>query len=106
MYDLIFLQGSNMTNIILIPLMFLVIYLFMIRPQMKRQKDEKKFQASIKRGAKIITTSGIHGKIVEINDNDNTCIVETSAGKIKFERSALSMEMSKKFLPVADKKKK
>ncbi len=104
MYDTIFLQGSNMTNIILIPLMFLVIYLFMIRPQMKRQKDEKKFQSTIKRGAKIITTSGIHGKIVELNDN--TCIIETSAGKIKFERSALSMELSKKYLPVVDKKKK
>ncbi len=106
MYDTIFLQGSNMTNIILIPLMFLVIYLFMIRPQMKRQKDEKKFQGTIKRGAKIVTTSGIHGKIVELNDNDNTCIIETSAGKIKFERSALSMELSKKYLPVVDKKKK
>ncbi len=106
MYDTIFLQGSNMTNIILIPLMFLVIYLFMIRPQMKRQKDEKKFQSTIKRGAKIVTTSGIHGKIVELNDNDNTCIIETSAGKIKFERSSLSMELSKKYLPVVDKKKK
>ncbi|MEN8125000.1 MAG: preprotein translocase subunit YajC [Bacteroidota bacterium] len=106
MYDTIFLQGSNISNIILIPLMFLVIYLFMIRPQMKRQKDEKKFQATIKRGAKVVTTSGIHGKIVEINDGDNTCIIETSAGKIKFERSALSMEMSKKFLPVEEKKKK
>lgn len=106
MYNTIFLQGSNMTNIILIPLMFLVIYLFMIRPQMKRQKDEKKFQSVIKRGAKVVTTSGIHGKIVELNDNDNTCIIETSAGKIKFERSALSMELSKKYLPEVDKKKK
>ncbi len=84
--------------------MFLIIYLFMIRPQMKRQKNEKKFQASIKKGARIITTSGIHGKIVDLIDNDNTGVIETGAGKIKFERSAISMELSKKYLPKELKK--
>ena len=63
---------------------------------MKRQKNEKKFQTTVQKGIKIITTSGIHGKIVEINDNDNTITVETGAGKIKFERSALSQELSSK----------
>jgi len=76
--------------------MFLVIYLFMIRPQMKRQKNEKSFQSEIARGTRVITSSGIHGKIVEVNDNDNTVVVETGAGKIKFERSAISMEMTNK----------
>ena len=76
--------------------MFLVIYLFMIRPQMKRQKNEKAFQSEISRGTRVITSSGIHGKIVELNDNDNTVVVETGAGKIKFERSAISMEMTNK----------
>ena len=89
----------------MIPLMFLVIYLFMIRPQMKRQKNEKKFQASIKKGARVITSSGIHGKIVDLIDSDNTCVIETGAGKIKFERSAISMELSKKYLPKEVKKK-
>lgn len=105
-YNMIFLQtsGSNLGNIILIPLMFLVIYLFMIRPQIRRQKLEKKFQASISRGAKVVTTSGIHGKVVEMNDTDNTCVIETSAGKIKFERSAISMELSKKYVTEEEKK--
>ena len=76
--------------------MFVILYFFMIRPQIKRQKNEKTFQASLNKGAKVITTSGIHGKIVEFNDNDNTCIIETSAGRIKFERSAISLEMTKK----------
>jgi len=76
--------------------MFLVIYLFMIRPQMKRQKNEKAFQSEITRGTRVITSSGIHGKIVEVNENDNTVVVETGAGKIKFERSAISMEMTNK----------
>ena len=93
----IFLQAAGTGNMLPYLLaMFAIMYFFMIRPQIKRQKNEKKFQASIKKGDKVITTSGIHGKIIEFNQNDNTCIIETSAGRIKFERSAISMEMSKK----------
>lgn len=77
--------------------MFAIMYFFMIRPQIKRQKNERQFQVTIKKGSKVVMTSGIHGKIVELNDNDKTCIIETSAGRIKFERSAISMEMSKKY---------
>jgi len=77
-------------------LMFVVVYFFMIAPQMKRAKKEKKFAAEIKRGDKVITKSGLHGKIAELNDKDNSCIIETMAGKLKFDRSALSMEMSSK----------
>ncbi|WP_334058497.1 preprotein translocase subunit YajC [Polaribacter sp. P097] len=83
--------------------MILVLYFFMIRPQMKRQKKEKAFQAEIKKGARVITASGIHGKIVEINAIDNTITLETGAGKIKFERSAISMELSKKIIAPAKK---
>jgi len=76
--------------------MFAVVYFFMIAPQMKRAKQEKKFAADLKRGDKVITKSGMHGKVIELNDKDGSCIIETSAGKIKFERSAISMEMSRK----------
>lgn len=77
-------------------LIFVVAYFFMIRPQMKRQKDEKKFSAELKRGDRVITKSGLHGKVVDLNDSDFSCILETMAGKLKFDRSAISMEMSKK----------
>lgn len=98
MFQIIVLQSSGgIGNYIMIPLMFLVIYLFMIRPQMRRQKQEKKFQASIGKGTRVITTSGIHGKILDIVEKDNTIILETGAGKIKFERSSISMELSKKY---------
>ncbi len=99
MLQTIFLQGlgGGIGNYIMIPMMILIVYLFMIRPQMKRQKNEKNFQTSIKKGARVITTSGIHGKILELNDTDNTCVLETGAGKIKFERSSISMELSKKY---------
>ena len=75
-----------------------VLYFFMIRPQMNRQKKEKAFQAEIKTGTKVITSSGIHGKISEVNASDNTITIDTGAGKIKFERSSISMELSKKYL--------
>lgn len=77
-------------------LIFVVAYFFMIRPQMKRQKDEKKFTAELKKGDRVITKSGLHGKIVELSDKDSSCVLETMAGKLKFDRSAISMEMSKK----------
>ena len=86
-------------------LMFAVVYFFMIAPQMKKAKQEKKFAAELKQGDKVITKSGMHGKVMQLNDKDGSCVIETQAGKIKFERSAISMEMSKKFnQPPAEKK--
>ena len=73
-------------------LMFVVIYFFMILPQQKRAKKEKEFEASLKVGDKIITKSGLHGKISELAET--TIVVETMSGKLKMERSAISMEMS------------
>ena len=84
-------------------LMFLVVYLFMIRPQMKRSKQEKQFSSDLKKGDKVVSKSGIHGKIVGLSD-DGTCVIETNAGNIKFERSSISMEMSKKLNPPLVKK--
>lgn len=77
-------------------LLFVVLYFFMIRPQMKRQKSERQFQSDIKKGSKVVMTSGIHGKIVETNETEGTVLIETQAGRIKFEKSAISMEMSKR----------
>ena len=73
-------------------LMFVVIYFFMIRPQQKRAKNEKEFESALKVGDKIITKSGLHGKIAEVAET--TVVIETMAGKLKMERSAISMEMS------------
>ena len=64
----------------------------MIRPQQKKAKQEKQFEADLKVGDKIITKSGIHGKISELADS--TIVIETMSGKLKMERSSISMEMS------------
>ena len=85
-------------------LMFVVIYFLMIRPQQKRQKQEKQFEKDLKVGDKIITRSGLHGKVLELNDNDNTIIMETLAGKLKMERSAVSLELSRKLNAPVEKK--
>ncbi|KAF2327362.1 preprotein translocase subunit YajC [Flavobacterium daemonense] len=73
-------------------LMFVVIYFFMIRPQQKRAKNEKEFESNLKVGDKIITKSGFHGKIVELAET--TVVIETMSGKLKLERSAISLELS------------
>jgi len=92
-------------QVVPILLIFVVAYFFMIRPQIKRQKDEKKFAEALKKGDKVITKSGMHGKVVELNDKDNSCIIETMAGKLKFDRSAISMEMSARLKAPATEKK-
>lgn len=83
-----------MESFLPIILMFVVIYFFMIRPQQKRAKQEKEFESNLKVGDRIITKSGIHGKVAEISEG--TVVVETMAGKLKMERTAISMELSAK----------
>jgi len=75
-------------------LMFVVVYFLMMRPQQKRQKLEKEFEANLKVGDKIITKSGIHGRVAELAED--SVVIETMAGKLKMERSAISHELSQK----------
>ncbi|WP_026976945.1 preprotein translocase subunit YajC [Flavobacterium tegetincola] len=84
-------------------LMIGVFYFLMIRPQQKRAKAEKEFESQLKAGDKIITKSGIHGKISELAEK--TIVIETMSGKLKMERSAISMEMSAKLNEVVVLKK-
>mgnify|MGYP001794441758 CR=1 FL=1 len=84
--------GGNYT-LFLLGGMILVFYFFMIRPQMKKQKAAKKFMEEIKKGDKIITIGGIHGKIAEIHDT--TFMIEVENGvKLKILKSAVSMDNS------------
>lgn len=87
---------EGLSNFMPFILMFVIVYFFMIAPQMKRAKKEKQFAAALKKGDRVITKSGMHGKVTELNDKDASCVIETLAGKIKFDRSAISMEMTQK----------
>ena len=75
-------------------LLFTAMYFLFLLPQSRKAKKEKQFVSNIKNGDMVVTKSGMHGKIVEINDANNTCVLITMAGKIKFDKSAISFELS------------
>ena len=75
-------------------LMIAVFYFLLIRPQQQRAKKEKAFESGLKVGDRIITKAGIHGIIAELNED--SIVLETMAGKIKMEKSAISSELSAK----------
>lgn len=77
-------------------LIFAVVYFFMIRPQMKRQKQEKQFAENLKKGDKVITKSGLHGKVADFSEKLDAIIIETGSGKMTFDRSSISHELSAK----------
>jgi preprotein translocase subunit YajC len=90
--------GANSNPIMsFLPLILIavVFYFFMIRPQTKRMKEQKNFITNLKKGDKIVTVGGIHGKIAEINDD--TFMMEIENGvKMKIDRVSVSLEASKK----------
>ncbi len=80
-------------------------YFFMIRPQMQKAKKERKFAEDLKKGDRVVTKSGLHGKVFDFSEKNNAIIIETGAGKLTFDRSAISLEMSEKLnKPATDKK--
>jgi preprotein translocase subunit YajC len=96
----IFLQAqgqSPMPTILMMVGMVVVMYFFMIRPQAKRAKEQKKFGENIAAGERIITTAGIHATISRVNE-DGTLKIEVGHGSfMTIERSAVSMEMTSAF---------
>ncbi|HEY9535153.1 MAG TPA: preprotein translocase subunit YajC [Mucilaginibacter sp.] len=86
--------GIGIAQLLPFALIIVVFYFFMIRPQVKKQKDQKTFANNLKKGDKVITTSGMHGKVIEIADA--TILVETEGGhKVRFNKSAISLDDTK-----------
>lgn len=83
---------ENLQQFLPFLLIIVVMYFFMIRPQQKKIKQEKEFESSLKVGDKIITKSGLHGKVSELAET--TVVIETMSGKLKMERSAISLELT------------
>lgn len=93
----IFLQaapagGSSPMMLVMMGVMFVGFYFLMIRPQMKKQKQEKSFQETLKVGARVVLTSGLHGRIAQVQDDG--FVIETLSGKLKFEKAAVSREFT------------
>jgi preprotein translocase subunit YajC len=83
--------GQGMNSILMLGLMVIVFYFFMIRPQMKKQKDLKKFREGLKVGDKVVSIGGIHGKILEVTDT--TVLIQSEGTKLRLEKSAVSQAM-------------
>ena len=85
-------KGSSSFSLLFMGLMILVFWMFMIRPQAKKAKQQKTFISDLKKGDKVVTLAGIHGVINKVNE-DNTISLEVSPGSyIKIEKSTISME--------------
>lgn len=97
---------EQITQLLPLLLIFVVLYFFMIRPQMKRQKEEKKFIEELKKGDKVVTKSGMHGKIVDFSEKLNAVIIESGAGKLTFDKSSISNELSQALNKPKEEKKK
>lgn len=89
-------QGGGAYNLIMIGMIIVVFYFFMIRPQMKKAKDEKTFKESLNKGDKVVTISGIHGKIVDVSDRTFILEIDTNT-KIKIEKTGISAEATKQY---------
>jgi len=88
-----------------IVLLFVVMYFFMIRPQLQKAKKERKFTEDLKKGDRIVMKSGLHGKIFDFSEKNNAVIIETNAGKLTYDKSAISLELSQKLNAPAEKSK-
>ncbi|WP_194774202.1 preprotein translocase subunit YajC [Pararhodonellum marinum] len=89
-------DGSGiMGQVFLFGSIILIMYFFMIRPQQKKQKDAKNFVEAIKKGDNVVTIGGLHGKVQSLEGD--TVILELDRGlKVKVEKSALSLDFTKK----------
>ena len=80
--------GGGMSTLVMLAGMFAIMYLFMIRPQMKRQKEAKTFREAVKKGDQVVTIGGLHGKVTSVSEK--TVVLELESGKARVDKTALS----------------
>jgi len=99
-------SGGGSIQLVFLGLMILVFWLFMIRPQAKKAKEQKKFIENLQKGDKVVTIAGIHGVVNKVNE-DGTLSLEINPGSyIKIERSSISMDWTAQLnKPAAEVKK-
>lgn len=82
--------GSGMSTIFMMVIIFVIFWLFMIRPQQKKQKEIQNFRNAITVGQQIVTAGGIYGVVKQIEEADNTLIIEVANGvRIKVDRNSV-----------------
>lgn len=95
--------GGGLGSFLPLLLVLVVMYFFFFRPQIKKQKEEKNFQNEISKGMRIVTSSGIHGKILDIDEK--YIILESENSRLRIDKTAVSKAMSAIYLPKDEKKK-
>jgi preprotein translocase subunit YajC len=86
-------SGGGLMSFLPLVLIIVVFYLFFIRPQMKKSKEQKKFRENLKNGDRVVTIGGLHGKIIEVSDT--TVVIDAGDNvRLKFEKSAVAMDNS------------
>jgi len=85
--------GGGLTMLLMLALIFVVMWLFMIRPQQKRQKELNSFRDSLKKGDKVVTVGGIYGTVLEVNDNKVMLEIDKDV-KIKVDKASLVKDFS------------
>lgn len=89
-------SGGGYMQIVFFVGIALVFYFFMIRPQQKKQKDQKKFTEAIKKGDQVVTIGGIHGKVYAVEESSIVLDIDNKGTKVTFEKSAISLDSSNK----------
>ncbi len=98
-------SGGGSIQLVFLGLMILVFWLFMIRPQAKKAKQQKTFIENLQKGDKVVTIAGIHGVVNKVNE-DGTLSLEINPGSyIKIERSSISMDWTAQLNKTAEAKK-
>ncbi len=88
-------EGSSIHQYILIGIIVLVFYFFMIRPQQRRQKEQRNLLEQIKKGEQLVTIGGIHGKVYEVAEDTVTLEVDNKGSKLTVSKGAISLESSR-----------
>ncbi len=89
--------GQMTSTLLMFGTLFVVFYFFMIRPQQKKQKELKKMLDSLQRGDKVITSSGIHGSVSDLDEEGKTVLLNVSDNtKMRFDRAAIAVVLNKK----------
>lgn len=94
--------GSAFTPLIFMVGMFAVMYFFMIRPQQKKAKEQRKWVDELKKGDKVVTVSGIHGVVSQVTPENPIVVLEIATNtSVKIDKSAISLDMTKAAYPTA-----
>lgn len=84
-------SGSSITSFIFLGLMIAVFYLFIIRPQRKRQRDQQELSSSLEVGQEVRTIGGIHGRI--ISADDDSVVLQVEEGRVRVARRAIGAKV-------------